>query len=242
VPLFLAELLALRQSSKTTLMVPFALHDGGFILAGSPSPDGAILDMARNADQPARAVVSFHFEARNQPWNMAVRVLEVDSGASIAQLDDVFDPKDPAPAIERIYEFIVGCLKTLGAEGGPSVSWYRPPEPACTGKYVLALEQALAVASACSERGSGETLYGVRNIFDGFLNLCLECHSAPSTYLLLLSSLLRHRRCSTSLYREYQERIHQLLAEHTPPEPVGSLARQAAELLFNEVVSGVADD
>lgn len=236
-PLFFTEQIEFRSNARAeTFLV--RLEDGvggGFVLSNVPWTDEDALKFASELKPGVNYLVLVHLRAAGEPWAVDVRLIQVDSGQTIAQLSTGFSLDALEHAIPHIVQQLLDALveTRLVAMLEPP-AFYRVPTAHHFGNYLVRLEQLAAVR--CSSPSGSECkafLNNERAIIDGNIKLCVDNPSNITTRLVLAKTLSAMKRVRPDILAEFTDKIAVLRKE----KPVSGPWAEVAERLIEDAMA-----
>lgn len=227
-PLYLNEQMALRCGLRTQTLVPWlAEPDPGFVLSSSAWPDADAIHHAQQCEQPSAYVVVSHLVTKADPWTATVRVLRTEDGACIGEQSQSFPMADPEPAVRSLADSVLEWIsRDAGATVQTPPAAYRVPEGASFPRYLLRLEQLLAVRCNSADENRPGALNGEREIIDGNLRQCLEMPDSVNARILLAQTVRAMKKIRPDVVAEFETRLARLQSEHPLPQPAQEVVQE----------------
>lgn len=236
-PLFFTEWLSLGSDASATTLIPWVLNGhGGFMLAGKPSSEEEIANLARMAqgkDPPAPDfALNFHLIVRGENFTMRLRLVRCIDARCVGEITRDF----PDAGFHRVAGDVLAELrKLLADEADVSLSAdaasLQGPE---LDHYLFRLEQSLAVSTSTMKEQYTESLSNPAEILDGMLQLCLQTpHHLPSR-MLLLRTLRKLRKSQPDLTAALRPKFEALMIEH----PIESARKELDDELASAFEEG----
>lgn len=232
-PLFLAEQVELHTSAMARTLVPWLVKPHpGFILGGSAWDDATASRHARGsvADDPADYVVVTHLRCLAEPWTIELRLVRTIDAACLATASVACPSADPGLALPELVRELFAAL-AAHAEIASTAESQGPAAPAPGIRYLLALEQLLAVRTAGIDPAKS-TLRNERELLDGQLAFCAEQPDNLPLRLILANTLGAMKRARPEIVADYRERVERLDAEHPLPEPARAVTARLFAAVF----------
>ncbi|WP_183006398.1 tetratricopeptide repeat protein [Achromobacter sp. UMC71] len=220
-PLYFNEQLALRCGLRTQTLVPWLTQpDPGFVLSGAAWDDADAIRYAQQCEAQSDFVVISHLVTTAEPWQAHVRVLRTDDEECIGTVSARFPMAEPAAALQQLTEDLVALIAraaALSPKNAPAN--YTVPDGASFPRYLLRLEQLLAVRCNGADDSRPGQLNGEREIIDGNIRQCLDFPHSLNVRLLLAQTVRAMKQLRPDVVQEFEEKIARLQREQPlPPE------------------------
>jgi tetratricopeptide (TPR) repeat protein len=227
-PLYFNEQLALRCGLRTQTLVPWLTEPGpGFVLSGVAWDDADAIRYAQQCEAQSDFVVISHLVTTSEPWQAQVRVLRTDDEECVGTLSAYFPMADPTAALQRLTEDLVALVARATAQAPSNAPRnYTVPDGAAFPRYLLRLEQLLAVrCNGANDKHPGH-LNGEREILDGNIRQCLDFPHCVNARLLLAQTVRAMQQIRPDVVKEFEDKIA-LLQREQPLAPEAQAVVQA---------------
>jgi Tfp pilus assembly protein PilF len=205
-PLFLAEEIQLGTSADTALLLPW-IKQGGFVL----SARRWTRDFLPTDASPADLLVFLHVDARATPWTLEVRIEGAQREPQT--FTHAFNLESAAEDVLSLRNEVKLRLSVALALAPVSATALACPPPQRLADYLVALEQALAVAMA-ARQAEANFLYQERAIFDHLFDVALQSPALLRPRLLLVTALEHQSRRRKDMVAEYLGKLALLQEKH----------------------------
>lgn len=216
IPLFLAEHLFLHSPVRSTTLIPWILNgSGGFVLAGRPYDDEAVIAQAGQATasgpHPADYALYSHLIVHGENVTLQLRLFRCIDGKRLAEIRHPF----PEAGFHKAVDLTLRDLsQVLAREAELAVDNHSPtlvgPE---LDHYLFRLEQGLAANCSTMEARNAEFLSNPAEILEGMLHLCLQNPNHIPSRMLLLRTLRKLRKPQPALTAAIRPKIESLMDE-----------------------------
>ncbi len=232
-PFYLAERLQLGGVASTRVLTLWLTGESpAFAVSGGDGwSDENAVGYSR-LSEPVDYVVTLHLDTTGPSWRIDLRLVRTIDGKCLGTAAASFPSEAPSPALP---ELAIELEKLLMAHAEAPVPrlppLYNVPSGADFARYLLVLEQLLAIRSQQSQIKSGNFLYGDRNTIMGMIELCLQHPANLPARLILIESLRIMRQLRPEIAEEFREKI--LLLQREKPFSTtiqGVLQQQVAAL------------
>jgi tetratricopeptide (TPR) repeat protein len=229
-PLFFSEQAYMHSRARTQALVPWVSEpSGGFAVFGARASDHEAVSSVKTCSYPFHRLVALHIDVRPDVWDLEVRILRPDDESCAATMRARLDQKAPASVVQDLARDLVRALvREAGVKENPPPSFYRLPDKAHMPGYVGRLGQLLAVRCAVMTENH-DFLYGVREMIDGSIRLCLDNPSNPTTRLLLMQLLLSLKACHPDAVAESADTLRKLQERHPVSAPADGVIQRMLE-------------
>lgn len=227
-PLYFNEQLALRCGLRTQTLVPWLTEpEPGFVLSGVAWDDADAIRYAQQCEAQSDFVVISHLVTTSEPWQAQVRVLRTDDEECVGTLSAYFPMADPTAALQRLTEDLVALVARATAQAPSNAPRnYTVPDGAAFPRYLLRLEQLLAVrCNGANDKHPGH-LNGEREILDGNIRQCLDFPHSVNARLLLAQTVRAMQQIRPDVVKEFEDKIA-LLQREQPLAPEAQAVVQA---------------
>jgi len=227
-PLYFNEQLALRCGLRTQTLVPWLTEpEPGFVLSGVAWDDADAIRYAQQCEAQSDFVVISHLVTTSEPWQAQVRVLRTDDEECIGTLSARFPMADPTEALQRLTEDLVALVaRAASLSPARAPRNYTVPDGAFFPRYLLRLEQLLAVrCNGANDKHPGH-LNGEREILDGNIRQCLDFPHCVNARLLLAQTVRAMQQIRPDVVKEFEDKIA-LLQREQPLAPEAQAVVQA---------------
>lgn len=227
-PLYFNEQLALRCGLRTQTLVPWLTEpEPGFVLSGVAWDDADAIRYAQQCEAQSDFVVISHLVTTTEPWQAQVRVLRTDDEECVGTLSARFPMADPTAALQRLTEDLVALVARAAALTPSNAPRnYTVPDGAAFPRYLLRLEQLLAVRCNGADDKHPGHLNDEREILDGNLRQCLDFPHSVNARLLLAQTVRAMKQIRPDVVKEFKDKIA-LLQREQPLAPEAQAAVQA---------------
>jgi len=197
------------------------------VLSGVAWDDADAIRYAQQCEAQSDFVVISHLVTTTEPWQAQVRVLRTDDEECVGTLSARFPMADPTAALQRLTEDLVALVARATAQTPSNAPRnYTVPDGAAFPRYLLRLEQLLAVRCNGADDKHPGHLNGEREILDGNLRQCLDFPHSVNARLLLAQTVRAMKQIRPDVVKEFKDKIA-LLQREQPLAPEAQAAVQA---------------
>lgn len=231
-PLFLAEQAWFRTTANVKALAPFLTSaPGGLVLSGVPWQTADAVKYALQSAADCKLILVTHIRCAALPWAVDLRVIRCEDQEVVNEFTKEFDPANPETIIRELSEQLAQLLSVLlPSELQKPPTMYSVPKGVHFARYLLRLEQLLAVRIAAIDGMGTGFLNGEREILEGNLQLCVDNPDNVGTRILFARTLLAMKSVRPDLMGEFKDRVILLNRKMPVVEP----ARSGLDRMFHE--------
>jgi tetratricopeptide (TPR) repeat protein len=227
IPLYFAEYVYFNSEARTRTLIPWISDgSGGFVLSGFPEENKTAANYANECGSDADWLVLTHLRCDETPWRLEARLIRVSDGSCIETTAARFDQSNFNEVFDVARMLPAWLSKNAGIIHAEPSGRYLPPGESNRGDYLLRLEQLLALRCANID-GAKESVSGVREMIQGFLELCLRSPNSVNARFILAQGLSYLQNVEPSVTSEFASRVR-LLQKEKPLSPQAHAAIDAA--------------
>jgi tetratricopeptide (TPR) repeat protein len=223
---FLSEQVYMQSRARTRTLIPWVV-DGGFAVFGARATDQEAVAQVKGMPERVHRLVALHIDAGPDAWELEVRILRPEDESCAVRFSGTLPLKEANRVVPDLAERL---LRELGLEADvqsvPAPVSYAPP--ASLPNYFGRLGQVLAVRCAAMTENA-DFLYGVREMIDGSIRLCLDEPGNPTARLLLIQLALGLKAGHPEAVAESADTLRKLQERHPLAGPVDGVVRKMLE-------------